>query len=463
VAFEPLTSVPVHVTYGPTTAWRVGDRRLDSVTDLEQLMRGGNGAATAVVAETNLDLLQLGGQVDLVDTPGVGSDDHLDAVTTEALRGLDAVVLVVRYPALFTQFTRRLVEGLDADVGKLFVVWNLDAACTELSPAERARHAENLRAHVAGAHELFLVDARFGFGLEAFTDGLRHFVSSGWRDVVAVREAAKRARLGLTAAQQTLGERRAALEQTLAEARQQLDAVQAKATVAEAAARTRCTDLEAAVAGIAQAGAATAAQLATDLAGQLRAARRRWIRTADLAALDSAVTDAINRYADAVEAACRSTYEALQSAAAGFGSALPSGRWPRTGLAGGPWAPDERRDRATSGRWQLLRRALFRRWYLPGLTTLERVAISEDLQAQTAWRDAAVAAACKGANDALARQLEDIAQRAAAESQQIRTATSYAARDAEATQLRQHLPVVADQIAAIATIATEGRGLLVGQ
>jgi hypothetical protein len=460
VAFEPLTSVPVHVTYGPITAWRVGDRRLASVAELEQLMRSGDGASTPVVAETNLDLLQLGGQVDFVDTPGVGSDDRLDAVTAGALRALDAVVLVVRYPALFTQFTQRLVEGLDADVSKLFVVWNLDAACTELSPAERERHAESLRAHVAGAHELFVLDARFGLGLDGFIAALRRFVSSGGRDVAAIREAAKRGHLQLTGAQQMLSERHTDLERTLAEARQQLDATQATATVAEAAARTRYTDFEAAVAGIAQAGAATATQLAAALTTQLRAARRRWIRTADLAALDSAVTDALQRYADAVEGACQSTHAALHSAAADFDSSLPAAPRPRTPLATEPWTPDDRRDRATSGRWRVLRRALFRRWYLPGLTTLERVAIGEDLKAQAAWRDTTVAAAVKDANDTLARHLADIAQRAAGEARAIKTATNYDERDAEATRLRRDLPVVADQIAAITAIATEARAVV---
>ena len=39
VAFEPLTSIPLRVTYGERTAWYVGQRRLDSLADLERLMR----------------------------------------------------------------------------------------------------------------------------------------------------------------------------------------------------------------------------------------------------------------------------------------------------------------------------------------------------------------------------------------------------------------------------------------
>ena len=137
VAFDPLTSIPVRMTYGSRTVWQVGEHRLESVAELTQLMRAGVRDASEVVIETDLDLLQLGGQVDLLDTPGVGSDARFDAISAEALRSLDAVVLVVRYPALYTQMTRRLIDSLQADIAKLFVVWNLDADCAELSAKER--------------------------------------------------------------------------------------------------------------------------------------------------------------------------------------------------------------------------------------------------------------------------------------------------------------------------------------
>src|SRR5260221_7526583 len=86
VAFDPLTSIPVRVTYGSRTVWELGGHRLDSIAELTQLMRAGVRDAAEVVIETDVDLLQLGGQVDLLDTPGVGSDERFDAISAEALR-----------------------------------------------------------------------------------------------------------------------------------------------------------------------------------------------------------------------------------------------------------------------------------------------------------------------------------------------------------------------------------------
>src|SRR4030095_4792745 len=160
VAFDPLTSIPVRITHGTKTVWQVGAHRLESVAERAQLMRAGVRDASEVVIETNVDLLKLGGQVDVVDTPGVGSDARFDAISAETLKSLDAVVLVVRYPALYTRVTRQLMENLQADIGKLFVVWNLDTDCAELAADERVRQAEKLREEVAGGHELYLVAAQ---------------------------------------------------------------------------------------------------------------------------------------------------------------------------------------------------------------------------------------------------------------------------------------------------------------
>jgi hypothetical protein len=548
VGFEPLTSVPVRITYGPSTTWRLDDRRLDNVAELEHLMRdgladsraaaaseetvdflakapfetppneGGSSGRTEkfyrfdtntaraeeappeqarsavskdsqgpsrsprsqlpnvseVVVETDLDLLQLGGQVDLVDTPGVGSAVQFDAVTAAALRSLDAVVLVVRYPALFTQFTRRLVEGLQADIGKLFVVWNLDAACAELTPEERQRNAETLRVNVAGAQELFLVDARAGLramedgdaagsvasGLTALIAALTRFASSRSREVAALREAAKRAHQRLDVAERSLTERRAALDQALAAARARLRDVQGAANTQSAAAHTQCADCETAVIRIAQEATARATALAADFQRQLRSARRRWIRRGHSDALAAAIAAAASRYADAVDATHRGTATAIEAAVHRFGASAPSTVPARSEPTADPLAPDERIRRATRGRWQLLRRAVWHRWYLPGLATLQRTGIAANQAMQAAWLNAAIETAKGAVSAVLAARLEQIAQDTEKKMDEVKRETNFSSNQAEFERLDQDLPAAAAQRDTMARISTEARALL---
>jgi len=471
VAFEPLTSIPVRVTYGGSTAWHLGEQRLDSAAALERVMRDGHSAAGEVVVETNLDLLHLGGQVDLLDTPGVGSDAQFDAVTADALRALDAVVLVVRYPALFTQFTRRLVDSLETDIGKLFVVWNLDTACAELSAADRSRHADTLRANVAGAHELFLVDARAGMqardaaqraacGLEGLSSALTRFVSSGGRELAAIREAAKRSQQWLAATQAALTQRHATLARALADARQRLEKVRSAAAAAAEAARVRRAEFDTTVGRIAQENTAAANKLADDFRKQLRAGRSRWVSTGNLTALDTAVRTAVEQYADAAAAASRTTHERLQAESKRFGSAVDGEPRTRTALGVGQLTSDERGKRATTGKAQWLRRSVWRGWYLPGLTTLERASLAQERTAQVKWLEDIAAATRSDADRVLASRLATIAQRAEAETQQIKDETHYDAVESEFTQLGEHLPVVATVLAGVTAIGTEARALV---
>jgi len=472
VAFEPLTSMPIRVTHGPRTTWRIGDRQLSSVGDLETIMRDG-GTTGDVVVETDLDLLELGGQVDLLDTPGVGAAAEFDAVSADALRSLDAVVLVVRYPALFTQFTRRVMDGLQADIGKLFVVWNLDADCAELSTEELARHAATLRARVAGAHELFLVDARAGFramhaddaaasvasGLTALIAALRRFAASGAREVAALREAAKHAQQRLAQAQASLTKRQANLHQTLAATRARLDSVRAAADAEIAAVRQRSADCEATLTRIGEETAAMAAQLAAELRRQLRSARRRWIRRGDIDVLRASISAATRQYAEAIETAHRTAADALDAAAQQFGATLTTTSRPRTEPVVAQIAPEDRIERALFGRWQLPRRALWRRWYLPGLTTLYQTDLNTDLASQAAWLHSAIDAAGDSVRATLGARLGEIAHRTDSQLQQIKRDTDLAANEAEFEQLREHIPIVAAQADAIAHVNAEARTL----
>jgi hypothetical protein len=473
-AFEPLTSVPVRVTYGSRTIWQVGSHRLDSLAELTQIMRTGVRDAAEVLVETDADLLQLGGQVDLLDTPGVGSDARFDAISAEALRSLDAVVLVVRYPALFTQVTRRLMEGLRADIGKLFVVWNLDADCAELSAAERAQHAERLRDDVAGAHELYLVDARAAFragqagdraaiassGLPDLTAALSRFASSDKREVASLREAAKRAQKWIDEAHGQLALRRAALEAKLTETRERLQKVQSAAESKASAARGQFSEFQNAAAAAGQRFEATLSGHADTLLKQLRAARRAWVRSGQASQLDAAVGAAAESYAAACDEAGRAAAGELQAAAKKYGTVVPASAPTRRALRPESLAPPDRLERALTGSARSLRRAMWKRWYLPGLATLERSGVSGDVATQRAWLENAAKQAEAAVRGVLDGRLAEIARNAQAESERIRVETNFLAEEAEHQAVMAHLPVLAHSRERIEEIGKEARALM---
>jgi hypothetical protein len=471
VAFDPMTSIPVRVTYGSRTVWQVGTHRVETLAELTQIMRTGVRDAAEVVVETEADLLQLGGQVDLLDTPGVGSDTRFDAITAEAVRALDAVLLVVRYPALFTQVTRELVHGLEADIGKLFVVWNLDAACAELEAEERQHHAETLRANVAGAHELYLVDARAAMraaqsgdanavtasGLPALAAALGRFASSARREIAALREAGKRALGWIDEGEVALAGRRGALEVTLNGVRERLHAVQRDADAQASAARGQLAEFSAALAAAGQLRAAAAGQAAEQLRRALRAARRAWVRNGQAAALDGAVSAATAAHAAACRSASEEANEAVRAAAKRFGTSVAPAPIEARDLRPSAPAPPERLARARGGRARWLRRALWQRWYLPGVTALERVELTHELAAQTARWEQAMQHAEQGTRAVLDGRLAEIARRAQGEQERIRVETNFLAQESEQQALATHLPVLAAARERIEAIGKEAR------
>lgn len=473
VAFDPLTSLPVRVTYGSRTVWHVGDRTLDDVDDLARVMRD-DRELREVVVETPLDLLQLGGQVDLLDTPGVGSEERFDVISGETLRSLDAVILVVRYPALFTQFTRRIMHGLENDIGKLFVVWNLDADCAELSAAERAQHASTLRSNVAGAHELYLVDARAGFravqakdakglaasGLPEFTASLARFASSQGRELAALREAAKRAHGSLDEARQRLSRRHEELNERIETTRDRLRAVQHAAEAEMAKLRARHADFQATVGRLGEERASAGKKLAARLRKELRSARRRWMRTGDYLALEDSVEAANRKYADDAATLSRDTHSSLGAAARSFETVLATAARAPTPLPIDQLAPAERMERAVGGNLPWLRRSVWWRWYAPGLETALRAGIVNDLVAQSTWFEELARQAEEAAVQTRDAKLADIHRRAEAESETIKQETDFDASVAEFEALGRHLPIVGERLSDIREVNTEARGLM---
>lgn len=473
VAFDPLTSIPVRITHGAKTVWQVGAHRLESVADLTQLMRAGVRDAAEVVIETNVDLLQLGGQVDVVDTPGVGSDARFDAISADTLKSLDAVVLVVRYPALYTQVTRGLVESLQTDIGKLFIVWNLDADCAELPADERTRQAEKLRQEVAGAHELYLVDARAAFraagardkaalaasGLEQFTAALGRFAASDKRQVAALREAAKRAQKWINEAQRLLAERRKLLDAKLSDTRERLQKVQNSADARASAARAQFAEFQAAATAAGQQRAAAVGAQAEALHRTVRAARRTWVRSGRITELQPAIAAACEAYAESCEAPNRVAFDALREAAKKFGTVIPTAPPERTDLRPSSLAPLERIERALGGSVRVVRRALWKRWYLPGLTDLERIGIGGDVAAQTARFEQAAKNAEDSVRGVLESRLAEIARTAQGELERIRVETNFLAEEAEFDGLTEHVPALSAQRQRIEEIGKEARAL----
>lgn len=467
-AFDPLTSVPIRITYGTQPAWQYGDLTFNSVEELATAMRRGMPIAEEVVVQTDLDLLQLSGQVDVVDTPGVGSEERYDVISKRTLESLDAVVVVVRYPALFTQFTRTLMESLEANISKLFVVWNIDAACAELTPEEKARHAETLRRKVAGAHDLYLVNARAAFeaarsgdaaalaasGLPEFAKGLAAFAGSDKRDVAAVREAGKRAQRWLHEARESLENRRNILAQRLSDARGRLRAVETSGEERANTARSGFTRFHSAFERIGSERTATAEELGNKLVRTLRTSARHWAWNGDLVALQSAVISAVQEYADAVVNAAQATSEAVREATAQFGTAATFSPRTRTELDVDELTPPDRAQSAAGGTLPWARRLLWQKWYLPGIQELER-RIADDITSQKSWFEGGARVVQGAARATLESRLNDIRKSTKTEVDQVRTETNLTSNEAEYEALKRHLPLIRSQLTAIEEINTE--------
>ncbi|GIW45417.1 MAG: hypothetical protein KatS3mg077_2699 [Candidatus Binatia bacterium] len=473
VAFDPLTSVPVHVTYGQETAWFVNHHRLNSIEELERFMREHPFDAPEVRVTTPLDLLALGGQVDLLDTPGMGSRDrHFDAVTDEILRSLDAVVLVVRYPGLFTRFTHELVERVQGQISKLFVVWNLDRGCADLGPADRERFAAQLSDNIGMAHELHLVDARSAFengsnpalrsasGIERFIASLRQFAASNARDVAALREAAKAGTAWITEVLPALKARFEEVDRHVRSSRAAIAAVQQEGEQALAEARQRQNHFEASIAQIARSSVQGAQARRRKLVEEMHAARRRWMRNGHLFKLERAVNQALASYVNDLAAAAKETRDQLVTAVATFGADVSLTPRARSVIEIGRLAPEDRNVRANSGSFRILRRAIWKQWYLPGLERFERETLANDMKQYEGWVHSAAQASVQAGQSATAERLRRIAERTQARVEEVRQSTRLDDFEAEHERLRQGVPHLEAEIERIQQLARQARDLL---
>jgi hypothetical protein len=297
-------------------------------------------------------------------------------------------------------------------------------------------------------------------GLAEFSTALARFASSEKRQLVALREAAKRSDRWLDEAQQALSERQASLDTLLHDARARLqnveDAANAKATAAQAA----FAEFRKRLGEVADRRAAVASDNAQGLRKALRAARWRWIRTGDVDALDSAVSASTGVYADAAATAVRATAEELQKEAKGFGATCTVTSRDRSVPGVEAVSPEDRRQRAVEGHGQVLRRALWSGWYLPGLTSLGGTVLAEDLDLQSTWFDKAAREVEGAARKVLDQRLAEIRQQAEAEAGRIKTEVGFEASQTEFELLGRHLPTLAQQRERVAQINNEARKLM---
>jgi hypothetical protein len=183
------------------------------------------------------------------------------------------------------------------------------------------------------------------------------------------------------------------------------------------------------------------------------------VRSGRLTELQPAIAAACEAYADSCEAPNRIAFDALREAAKRFGTVIPTAPPERTELRPTILAPLDRIERALGGSARVLRRAIWKRWYLPGLTELERIGIGGDVAAQTARFERAAKSAEDAVRGVLDGRLAEIARTAQAELERIRVETNFLAEEAEFDGLSEHVPALAAQRQRIEEIGKEARSL----
>jgi hypothetical protein len=138
---------------------------------------------------------------------------------------------------------------------------------------------------------------------------------------------------------------------------------------------------------------------------------------------------------------------------------IPATPLERTDVRPAVIAPLERIERALGGSVRVVRRAIWKRWYLPGLTELERLGIGGDVAAQAGRFEQAAKSAETAVRGVLDTRLAEIARTAQAELERIRVETDFLAEEAEFDALTEHLPALAAQRERIAEIGKEARAL----
>lgn len=224
--------------------------------------------------------------------------------------------------------------------------------------------------------------------------------------------------------------------------------------------RSRLVEYESNVNGIAAQAMATAGKRAAILREELASARRRWIRSGHLLQLELKVKDAVRRYANDMETADRAVRDQLVTQAAAFGSDVSIQQRLRSEPPISRLTTEDRNVRATSGSLKIVRRAVWKRWYLPGLATLEKEGLDADLAGQKSWVQSAAGAALAAGQAKVNERLVEVAARADEDSARIKAETHFDTYAAELEHLAEGLPSLAAQVTNVQELARQARALM---
>jgi hypothetical protein len=117
-------------------------------------------------------------------------------------------------------------------------------------------------------------------------------------------------------------------------------------------------------------------------------------------------------------------------------------------------------ERQANGRFRMLRRVLWRGWYLPGLEELQANVIHQDLEDQGRWVHGALQETEKAAAGTRDSKLAEIEKRGAGEVKRIKADSNFTENEAELEALGRHLPIVRARRQSATDINTQARALI---
>jgi hypothetical protein len=121
---------------------------------------------------------------------------------------------------------------------------------------------------------------------------------------------------------------------------------------------------------------------------------------------------------------------------------------------------EDRNVRATSGSAKLLRRAIWKSWYLPGLATLEGEAINTDLTSHGTWVETSMRTVSAAGQEVAQQRVAKVTARADDEIAHIKIDTNFDTFSTELQHLDEGIPGLTAQVANVQELAKQARALM---